>query len=329
MIAEVHGSFSEWFTVLSGVPQGSLLGLLLFLIFVNDLLDSGFGSKQLSTFADDTKIWRGIHMMEDQESLLSWSDKWLLKLNPEKCKLIPCAYWTWDSRVQTEYEMTEKQKRNKLQVSQEETNVRAIYWRMEIISSLVCSEPRLHQKQCQYWGWSGEDLGKLAREVSIYCILYKSYVQPHMKHCVQARSPYLVKEIECLENVHQRATKMVRGLDHMPYDKWLKVLGLCSYEHRHLRGDLIEVYKIFSVNKATFFQLSPTVSTFRGHSMKLFYHKPDYMYGLKYFFSHRVVPQSTVCRNTLFTHLQWTASKILHAVGESKVLLCPYHRFFK
>jgi len=201
------------------------------------------------------------------------------------------------------------------------------YWRMEIISSLVCSEPRLHQKQCQYWGWSGEDLGKLAREVSIYCILYKSYVQPHMKHCVQARSPYLVKEIECLENVHQRATKMVRGLDHMPYDKWLKVLGLYSYEHRHLRGDLIEVYKIFSVNKATFFQLSPTVSTFRGHSMKLFYHKPDYMYGLKYFFSHQVVPQSTVCRNTLFTHLQWTASKILHAVGESKVLLCPYHHF--
>jgi len=67
---------------------------------------------------------------------------------------------------------------------------------------------------------------------------------------------------------------MVRDLDHMSYDKRLKVLGLLSHEQRRLRGDLIEAYKILNckdiVDKATFFQLSPTVSTLRGHIMKLF-----------------------------------------------------------
>jgi len=62
---------------------------------------------------------------------------------------------------------------------------------------------------------------------------------------------------------------MVMGLEHvMSYDKRLKVLGLYSHAQRRLHGDLIEVYKILNgkdiVDKATFFQLSPTASTLRG-----------------------------------------------------------------
>ena len=68
-----------------------------------------------------------------------------------------------------------------------------------------------------------------------------------------------------VDKVQRRATKMVRGLDSMSYDKRLKVLGLLSHEQRRLRGDLTEAYKILNgkdiVDKATFFQLSPTVST--------------------------------------------------------------------
>ena len=81
----VHGGFSEWIAVLSGVPQGSVLGPLLFPIFVNDLPD--WVVNIISMFADDTKIWRGIYTVEDQESLqddldklMSWSEKMVAKV---------------------------------------------------------------------------------------------------------------------------------------------------------------------------------------------------------------------------------------------------------
>jgi len=99
---------------------------------------------------------------------------------------------------------------------------------------------------------------------------------------------------------------MVRGLDHMSYDKRLKVLRLLSHEQGRLRGDLVEAYKILNgkdiVDKATFFQLSPTVSTLRGHDMKLFIPR-DYMYGsissvTEWFHT------GIVCHNMLSTHPQ-------------------------
>jgi len=82
----VHGSFSEWVAVLSGVPQGSVLGPLLFLIFVTFVTDlPDWVVNGISMFADDTKIWLGIYTVEDQESLqddldklMSWSEEWLL-----------------------------------------------------------------------------------------------------------------------------------------------------------------------------------------------------------------------------------------------------------
>ena len=63
----MQGSFSEWVDVLTGVPQGSVLGPLLFLIFVNDL--PNWVSNSMRMFADDTKIWRGIQVVEDSLSL--------------------------------------------------------------------------------------------------------------------------------------------------------------------------------------------------------------------------------------------------------------------
>ena len=66
------------------------------------------------------------------------------------------------------------------------------------------------------------------------------------------------------------------SLDHMSYDKQLKVLGLLSHEQRRLRGDFIDAYKILNgrdiFDKATFFQLSPTVSTLRFHLTQIALH---------------------------------------------------------
>ena len=89
----VQGKCSQWVHVKSGTPEGGLLSPLLFACFVNDLP----GSLQTESlmFADDVKLYRGvdseseINFIQAQlDSLCEWSDRWRLKLNPSKCKVL-------------------------------------------------------------------------------------------------------------------------------------------------------------------------------------------------------------------------------------------------
>jgi len=85
--------FSDFVYVLSGVPQGSVLGPLLFRLFISDLPDWIRNSIRL--FADDTKIWCIIKDEKDQQELqtdldvtMKWSDEWMLMFNPDKCTVM-------------------------------------------------------------------------------------------------------------------------------------------------------------------------------------------------------------------------------------------------
>ena len=89
----VDGEVSNWKVVLSGVPQGSVLGPILFLIYINDL-DDDITSKVLK-FADDTKVFRKIksdadrqHLQDDLNKLIEWSEKWQMLFNFGKCKCL-------------------------------------------------------------------------------------------------------------------------------------------------------------------------------------------------------------------------------------------------
>jgi len=75
-------------------------------------------------------------------------------------------------------------------------------------------------------------------------ILYKSYVRPLLEFSIQAWSPSLRKDINCLEQVQRRATKLVVGSKRLQYADRLHELGLTTLEKRRLRGDLIETFKI-------------------------------------------------------------------------------------
>ena len=90
----VNGTYSDWLSVRSGVPQGSVLGPLLFLLYIDDLHNIVRHSK-LKLYADDVPLYREIKseadcqlLQEDLDQICSWANKWQLRLNASKCEAL-------------------------------------------------------------------------------------------------------------------------------------------------------------------------------------------------------------------------------------------------
>ena len=95
----LNGKYSTWAEVLSGVPQGSVLGPILFLIFINDLDDVALFIDLLRKFADDTKLGQTASTAEEREllqkaldNLYEWSEKWGMAFNVKKCKVMHLGF---------------------------------------------------------------------------------------------------------------------------------------------------------------------------------------------------------------------------------------------
>ena len=95
----IKGIGSSWINVCSGVPRGSVLGPLLFFIYMNNLEDEI--SSNVSKFADDTKIFRELKgnkdcniFQSDLDTLVSWSQRWQMEFNVKKCKVMHCLLYT-------------------------------------------------------------------------------------------------------------------------------------------------------------------------------------------------------------------------------------------
>ena len=105
----LNGISSDWTDVISGVPQGSVLGPILFILYVNDLPDKV--KSYCKIFADDTKLYKEINNLKDYEDLQDdiyelcrWTTKWLLFFNANKCKVLHIG----NNNPRFDYEMTDK-----------------------------------------------------------------------------------------------------------------------------------------------------------------------------------------------------------------------------
>ena len=125
---------------------------------------------------------------------------------------------------------------------------------------------------------------------SVLCMLYKAFVRPFLEYCCSAWCPFYVKDIEVLEKVQRRMTRLLPEIRHLPYEERLQLFHLTTLKTRRLRFDLICVYRILgglmNVDQSLFFTQSSRFS--RSHTQKIFvkFSRLDIRH---HFFSQRIV----------------------------------------
>ena len=199
----VYGEVSNWKSVLSGVPQGSVLGPLLFLIYINDLDDNIISN--VLKFADDAKVFRKVntngdkqHLQNDLDRLVKWSEKRQM-FNFGKCKCLHTGHGNLD----VNYNMG--------------NTVLGTIVKEKDLGVTISTDMKV-SKQCGIAASKGNKILGLIRRNNIlgkklFIPLHKAIVRPHLEYCIQVWRPYRKKDIDTLERIQRRATKMYKYID--------------------------------------------------------------------------------------------------------------------
>lgn len=298
-LVTVGDKVSSWAQVKSGIPQGSVLGPILFIIFINDLPDTVKAMTKI--FADDTKLFKTITSTADRDiiqkdikSLADWSSAWQLPFNELKCKVLHYGKNNPEYKYSMKGHILDKDDTEKdLGV----TFDTGLNFRAHINNIIKKANCRV--------GIIKRHFTKLNKES--FLLLYKTLVRPILEYAMAIWAPYSKHEINELEKVQRRATKLLKITRNKPYTNRLKMLNLTTLLYRRERNDMIQVYRLFKgfdkINKDDFFTVDDSHRT-RGHQFKVI--KPRCVTKLRQnTFSQRTInlwnslPQEAVMADTV------------------------------
>ena len=255
----IDGKKSKNAPVRSGVPQGSILGPLLFVLFIDDMPEVISKDTHIALYADDTKIWRQIKTWEDHialqldiDALNTWSVVNKMKFHPQKCKVVPVAppgkglkdlfNKIFPLRKLFFYKLGDTE----LEYVQEEKDLGVIVssnfmWDRQVDALLSKASSRL---------------GLLKRTIHfIRCqkqrrAFYLAIVRSQFEHCVQVWRTSSETQINKLERIQRRAVKWIlseedHSYNDIEYLMRLRDLDLFPLRERFIISDLIVFFDIF------------------------------------------------------------------------------------
>ena len=233
----VDGHCSDTHPVLSGVPQGTVLGPLLFLIMIGDV-DKDLQSSTLSSFADDSRLKKKIKEIHDAITLqndLITVDKWTfennMNFNYDKFEAIRYAI---EEQINYHYTINEAEIEEKDHIKD-----------LGIWLSNDCTFKYHIEQKCKtaikMTGWLLRTFD--TRDPAYLMPLFKSLIISSLEYCCQLWSPHHICDIQQIENVQRMFTRRLIG-DNNDYWDRLKLLNIYSLQRRRERYMIIYIWKI-------------------------------------------------------------------------------------
>jgi len=266
---QVGSQYSNERYLSSGIVQGSCIGPLLFLLYINDVIEILPSDCVCKLFADDLKLYSvakitedSMHVMQESlDNLFRWSNKWQLSISYKKCSVMSfgrtysdnCCFYIGNNIIQSVN--THKDLGVHL-----DTNLTFCAHINNIVAKSHTRAGLI--RKC----FLSNDPGTLVKA-------FTTYVRPLLEYASVIWSPYHTGDIDKVESVQRRFTKRLAGMQYLSYADRLHTLQLESLEMRRLRFDLLYTYKILfglvHIDSNSLFKFNPVTVT-RGHCYKLY-----------------------------------------------------------
>ena len=241
----MDGKSSNTSKVTSGVPQGTILGPLLFLVFINDITENIHS--QIRLFADDCLVYKEIANISDTEilqkdlnTLISWTKSWQMEFNISKCNMISFKDQRKKNIIKVEY-MMEGQK---VQPAQDIT-----YLGVKINSSLRWSNHvnDTANKAHRLIGMLWRNLHKAP--VELKNTAFQTLVRPTVEYASPIWNPWTAKDINRIEGVQNAGARFVMNQPHRrdvrdSVSQLISMLGWRSLQERRQLASLTFLYKM-------------------------------------------------------------------------------------
>ena len=280
---KINSELSPMYISTSGVPQGSILGPLFFILYIDGICEKlTYG--RISLYADDAKIFGEVNdisewnrLQDDVFEVNNFLTAWQLKVNPNKSEVIHLG----PNNANLPYN-----------INGEPIQIRNECRDLGIITNNCLSTHSYCKSIVKKAAWKCKQLSIAfeckTREFKVF--IFTTYIRPLLENNTQLWSPHNICDINLIEKIQRRFTKFLPGLWNTPYPDRLDILGLQSLECRRIIFDLILVYRIIhgliKLNFHDFFQFNQNNT--RGHNLKLCV-EYSRLNSRKFFFTNRVI----------------------------------------